>query len=318
MNFNEALDRIPPPGEGKGCHPYLLACANLGIREGLTEEAVTRAILAAIPAGTRTISEREVRDTVLKAHRDRLGGKGMAKPNPHGVSLSSYRVADASMLNRMMHPEDVRAEDFVSRSPVPFDPDDGVMQAKETLRNLFGRDECVFIGEAMSNGTNRIGTVDQWCALLDDPKSSGKMHEHVIWNPLFGYPVKSGAGKMSLRCDAAVSAYRYCVAEFDDLPMEAQLRFWAGCRLPLAALVYSGGKSLHGVLKLEGIRSSLDWDAQVKTVLYKRWLVPLGVDPACSNPSRLSRMPGSLRSDNGRMQKLLYLNPAATPIKLEL
>jgi hypothetical protein len=107
------------------------------------------------------------------------------------------------------------------------------------------------------------------------------------------------------------------MAEFDTLSREDQLRFWSVVSLPIIALVDTGGKSIHAwldVSKIAKVTSSEKWTTEIKGRLYDRILKPLGVDGACSNPARLSRLPGHLREEKNEYQKLLYLDPGGNPI----
>jgi hypothetical protein len=105
------------------------------------------------------------------------------------------------------------------------------------------------------------------------------------------------------------------MAEFDDISRADQLAFWATIPLPIAALIDSGGKSIHALIAVQGIANCAEWQRRIEDDLYARYLVPLGVDPACRNEARLSRLPGHLR-DGETWQRLLYLNP--TPMSQPL
>lgn len=129
-------------------------------------------------------------------------------------------------------------------------------------------------------------------------------------------PTKSGDG-VSLRGDGNIKEYRYCLVEFDNLSREDQIKFFCAVKLPIVALIDSGGKSIHAwleVSKLEKIRTAEDWQTQIKGRLYDRLLTPLGVDGACSNPARLSRLPGHYREEKQACQRLLWLSPEGRPV----
>jgi len=317
MNLKTALKRIPPPGVGTGCHPYLMVCANIAIREGLEEDEATKQIHAAVPEGTRVVSEREVRDTVRKSISDKLLGRGLNARPTHGMQLKSLRMTTSKMLEKFLHPKDVTLEDFLQASPIVFDPADYNEQAAITLYHLFEPEDRLFVGDVFGKGDKEIKSRDVWIEAFrkGDPDC---FPPHIIWNPLSGLPAKKSDGKESLRCDSAVSAFKYALVEFDSIPIEVQLRFWASCKLPVAALVYSGSKSIHGILKIRGITTLDDWRHQIQQSLYKRKLAPLGVDRACSNASRLSRTPGAWREGKDAYQKLLYLNPNGSAMNLEI
>jgi len=127
---------------------------------------------------------------------------------------------------------------------------------------------------------------------------------------------KSGNGE-TLRGDLSVKEYRYCVVEFDDLSREDQIRFWSAAKLPIVVLIDSGGKSIHAwlqVSKLAEVKAPEQWQSNIKGWLYDRLLIPLGVDAACNNPSRLSRLPGHFRQDKESMQRLLWLSNEGKPL----
>ena len=118
-------------------------------------------------------------------------------------------------------------------------------------------------------------------------------------------------GGLSFRADSCVREYRFIIVEFDHLKLSEQLEILRGlCRLDakIAAIIYSGGKSFHAWLRCEGVTTAEEWQAQVKDGLFSV-LTKLGADPACKNPSRLSRLPGMFRADKSNWQRLLYLAP---------
>jgi hypothetical protein len=72
---------------------------------------------------------------------------------------------------------------------------------------------------------------------------------------------------------------------------------------PLALVVHSGGKSLHGWYPCNG-------DAEDSVMnRFMRYAVSLGADPATDMRAQLVRMPDGIR-DNGERQRVLYFNPA--------
>jgi hypothetical protein len=93
---------------------------------------------------------------------------------------------------------------------------------------------------------------------------------------------------------------------------EQQIHFWAGVKLPVAALVDSAGRSVHGWIRIDAAHAG-EWTRRVEDKLYAV-LTTVGADGACKNEGRLSRMPGGLRAETGRWQRLLYLSPAGGPV----
>ena len=104
--------------------------------------------------------------------------------------------------------------------------------------------------------------------------------------------------------------YRFCVVEFDSVPIDKQFAFWAAMitrNFPVAALVHSGGKSIHGWVRVS-CKNYQEWLQKVDNDLFQEMLIPLGADRMCRNPSRMSRLPGHFRREKGQWQKLIYLN----------
>ena len=107
------------------------------------------------------------------------------------------------------------------------------------------------------------------------------------------------------RKDADVTSYRYALVECDNMEPGKQLAAIHQMELPCAALVYSGGKSIHAIVRV----NAPDYAEYRKRVEYLYATCQkngLTLDQQNRNPSRLSRMPGILRA--GQKQALLETN----------
>lgn len=117
----------------------------------------------------------------------------------------------------------------------------------------------------------------------------------IRFNPLDGNGVKN----------ENVTDYRYALVESDCMEIEQQHALIRELELPVACLVYSGGKSIHAIVKIE----AANYDEYRKRVDYLYNVLKkngLPVDTQNKNPSRLSRMPGVMRK--GRKQFLMDTN----------
>jgi RecA-family ATPase len=104
-------------------------------------------------------------------------------------------------------------------------------------------------------------------------------------NPLDGNGVR----------DENVTAFRHALLEADDEDLGKQLAVIRELDLPCSAIVHSGNKSIHALVKVD----AADRDEYRKRVDYLYKIVEkngLKVDPANRNPSRLSRLPGVARA----------------------
>lgn len=102
-----------------------------------------------------------------------------------------------------------------------------------------------------------------------------------------------------------VTDFRYALVESDEMEVGRQNAIIRELELPVAALVHSGGKSLHAIVKVdagsyEEYRKRVDY---LYDICRKNGLQ---IDSQNRNPSRLSRMPGVLRK--GRKQFLVDTN----------
>lgn len=102
-----------------------------------------------------------------------------------------------------------------------------------------------------------------------------------------------------------VTRYAYSLVESDSLPIEEQKKLLINMRLPIVAMVESGGKSVHAIVRVDA--EDLAEYKQRVSFLYD-WLSKhqFIVDEANKNPARLSRLPGAMR--NGKIQKLIATN----------
>ncbi len=102
-----------------------------------------------------------------------------------------------------------------------------------------------------------------------------------------------------------VTDYRYALVESDTVDIEIQNAIIRELELPVACLVYSGGKSIHAIVKIE----AGNYEEYRKRVNYLYDICnknSLKIDAQNRNPSRLSRMPGVIR--NGKKQYLIDTN----------
>ena len=303
--YNQALRNIPSPGGG-GCHTAILGIANLGVMAGLISEAIFQDLRRSIPQGKRQVSEREITDAINKALQDHNADTFTSRPRSKPV-VQDGKAALQKIINQGKISDEA---DLWEASPIRLweEPKNDVALLIETL---YEPTDLIWIGERHQAGIigETIRTADEWITHFCH---GGFTAPHLTLNPLSGVPAmkKTGDGE-TLRGDGNISAYRYCIVEFDNLNREDQIRFWSVAKLPFVALIDSGGKSIHAwlaIAKLAIVETSEQWQAEIKLCLYDRILAPLGVDGACSNPARLSRLPGHYRTEKQAYQRLLWLS----------
>lgn len=117
----------------------------------------------------------------------------------------------------------------------------------------------------------------------------------IRYNPLDGEGIKN----------ENVTRFDYALVECDEISVEEQYKAYKKFNLPIAALVSSGGKSLHAIVKVNAPNHD-EYKKRVGILYSFLTKNGLKLDQANKNPSRLSRMPGVIR--NGVEQTLLATN----------
>lgn len=117
----------------------------------------------------------------------------------------------------------------------------------------------------------------------------------IRFNPLDGNGIRNDN----------VTDFRFALVESDTVSLSKQNAIMREMELPIACMVYSGGKSVHAIVKVE----APDYTEYRKRVEYLYKICEkngLKVDTQNKNPSRLSRLPGVWR--NGHKQFLMATN----------
>ena len=235
--------------------------------------------------------------TVAKMARER--GWSPSSEGP-GVALSWDGELDVSGI---VDPTWVEPEEL------PQTDADPARELSAYLTALFGADEIVgYVCESFERDGRWIpankGSYTRTCAdILRDLERYGTIKDAlgayspdagawIRFNPLTGEGVRN----------ADVADFRYALVESDSLPKEQQLALVKALELPCAAVVDSGGKSIHAIVHVDA-RDHAEYRERVEKlydVCRKNGLEP---DPQNKNPSRLSRMPGAVRG--GSRQRLV-------------
>lgn len=188
-------------------------------------------------------------------------------------------------------------EDLITYLELLFDKDDrvgyvtgDVWQDSEgrwlPSKGVYDRTAGELIASLRKHPDDIGATVGEWKA---------EVGGWIRFNPLDGEGVKN----------ENVTSFKFALVESDTLPIAEQDVIFRKLELPIAALVHSGGKSLHAIVRVD----AADYEEYRKRVefLYD-FLEKQGVaiDKQNRNPSRLSRMPGLTR--NGNRQYLAAIN----------
>lgn len=183
--------------------------------------------------------------------------------------------------------------DIWERSPVRFD--DSGPHTEEIISCLFSDDSLLCVGLSNSVFETR-----------EREKLRGRLAELqlIVPSPMTAFTGVTKEGRRSAHALSNTGPRRFLVVEFDQGSSDehaAILLHLAG-RAPLALVVHSGSKSLHGWFCCQG---------RSEECLYRfmRYAVQLGADPATWTRSQFVRMPDG-RRENGNRQTVFFLNPS--------
>lgn len=212
----------------------------------------------------------------------------------------------------------VTIEKMASLSPTVI-PDSLNDSAKLALASLYTDTEhlnivCKYIlrdKKANPTGGGKTLLRDKWVEWFD--REGVPCSDAGAWfriNPCNS----TGSGNDGSITDSDITAFRFMLIESDVLPIAVQLAFYTRLKLPVSAVVLSGGGSAHAWIKIDAIDLE-SYRASTKRILAS--LKSFGFDASNSNASRLSRLPGAERkigAVNDGLQRLIWLNPNATPL----
>ena len=215
----------------------------------------------------------------------------------------SFSDFQAEMLSRMAHKDQRRA--FLEAL---FKPD-------EHINFVFGSryDEKKEKWSPLPD-QKEVYTRDQWVQGLHILEWDDYNHDAGVWvriNPTVPEPqgvLKENGERGVAVCDDDIAAFKHALIECDTIPEEDQIAAYRRLNLPIVAMVLSGGKSVHAVVRIDA-KDRAEYDERVR-VLHE-WCRQYGVpiDTANKNPSRMVRFPGVVRGQ--REQKLIGLQSGA-------
>jgi hypothetical protein len=227
--------------------------------------------------------------------------RGTPRVNPEQAQRNALALVGSPLAT-----DPIEALTQCSPTPIPTEPGE---QCDAFLARLLRPDRFYNLVASIGHQPDFPGGIFQKEELCTEYKCSIPLASpggFLRFNPISG----PGSGHKNSHCDRDVTDFDYLLVESDSLPIDLQgalILKLVEMGLPIVSAVHTGGKSFHALIRV----SAKDADAfrSIKTRIYSR-LVRLGYDPSTGNPSRMTRLPGCMRTfANGStaLQKLLYL-----------
>lgn len=179
-------------------------------------------------------------------------------------------------------------KDLVRYLEALFDPSDTIGYTMRSDLNKKGK----YVPSGKGSYTNKAG---QLIDLLREGEPVEKVFgsynkEAGAWiriNPLNGEGVD----------DKNVVEFNNLLIESDNLDLNEQIEILEKIKIPIKAMVYSGGKSIHAIVPVNAA-SATEYRFQfnfIRNILHN---AGMEIDKANINPSRLSRLPGVVRGNH--------------------
>lgn len=184
-------------------------------------------------------------------------------------------------------------------------------QPKDLFKKIFNLDETITLAgpEPQRGGLYKVEDIYNHYDLIDYSFYSVNPHTGPIWP--------------RHKENANITAYRNIVIEFDKGEFESQLNLIERRKIPYTGLVHSGNKSVHVIVSLADALKDFEDYNKLTEVLYaaidptfNQERTRTGLDRKCRNPGRLTRIPGVVRPNTGKEQKLLDLKDRITEDQL--
>lgn len=179
-------------------------------------------------------------------------------------------------------------KDLITYLEVMFDPADTIGYTMTSTKTEKGK----YVPQGKGSYTYKAGQlIDMLKAGEPIEKVFGSYNEEAgAWiriNPLDGNGVN----------DKNVVEYNNILIECDNLNLNEQIEKLEKIRIPIKAMVYSGGKSIHAIIPVNASSES-DYRFQFNFIRNIMHDAGMEIDKANINPARLSRLPGVVRGNH--------------------
>lgn len=241
--------------------------------------------------------------TIVQMARDR----GWKPPRSEGYELDWDAEISADDLS-FVRPEWVESKDII----MPGGDWDPVKDLTAYLNTLFEASENVgYVTESYSKDDGYYPKAGVWDRTAGELVQQLEKCKGDIGAVLGDYNADVGAWIRFNPLDGKgckndnVTDYRYALVESDKIEVEKQYAIIHELELPVACLVFSGGKSIHAIVKVNA-QTNDEYRKRVDYLYKVCQRNGMEVDTQNRNPSRLSRMPGIMRK--GQKQFLIETN----------
>lgn len=270
----------------KGLHQEIFAAAAYLVEEGNADDYIFQLLRAAADTvDERNVPDREILGAIRYARRKAEGGE---KTERWPILAESYRA------------EVVGANIEEGRELT-------ANEASLSQETAFYIEQLYRPSNLVCGGYSAFEFVTRMRNEIRDYAANGANFEYVNPSPMSAFVGTNKDGAVSDHTEDNTGPKIYQVVEFDSgtIHEHAAVLTHLAKRLPLALMVYSGGKSLHGWFYCPLA------PAETMHAFFTE-ACSLGADRVMWGKSQFSRMPGAINAKTGKRQSVLYFNPEFT------
>lgn len=290
------------PAAGAGVHSWLFRLARV-LHPFYADKGEMAALIASAAAGCgRDVPAGEIEKAIANSEAcawqpgkkaRRAGGAGGGWPKPNFKQIEAIASA----------PDAPGLVDLWEASPIRFEDEEPATEA--IVDALFPGNPLLCCGHYIDHDFG-TGTREEW---------RGKLAalQFIVPSPMTAEEGRTKEGKLSTHCLDNTGPRRFLVIEFDGGAADTHAAvLWHLARLaPLALVVHSGGKSLHGWFACAG-------QDEDKLHKFMRYAVVLGADPPTWSRCQFVRMPDGRRPGRKKgewpvRQQVFHFNPHNLP-----
>ena len=278
------------PRAGEGVNPWLYQVAR--VLHPYRSEAEIYAILRRATADCgRIVTEKEILRAIENSKK--AAWTPGSSPSPGRSARPPWPRVNEEQREAILR-EGYGLVDLWEESAIRFE--DNEPHTEEIIDLLFPGNPLLSTGKVIDRSPTRPR--EKWRGKLAD-------RQFIVPSPMSAKTGLTQDGKESQRSLSNTGLRRFLVVELDagSIDAHAALLRHLSWHAPLALVVHSGGKSLHGWFFCAG-------QPEERLLRLMRYAVTLGADPATWTRSQFVRMPDGTR-DDGKRQTVYFFDPEA-------
>jgi hypothetical protein len=274
------------PGTGKGVHRFLFRAALSLHRHCADKEEIAQLLSQATNGCGREVPAREIDDAIRDSQR-------VIDEEATGAPKLFHRWPSRNEeLIQSIVSGGPKLVDLQASSPVRWNDDKP--HTEEVIDKLFPGNPLLCAGLKNTKALTR--SREEWRGFLQN-------QQFIVASAMSSQFGLTKNGDQSMRTLNNVGPRCFVVVEFDQGVFDEHAALLVHLRkyAPLALVVHSGGKSLHGWFPCAGL-------PEERVEKFFRYAVSLGADHMIWTRCQFVRMPDGLR-ENGNRQRVMYFDP---------